>query len=149
MVKNKYVKILIVVLIVLAILVIFMYKKLFFENNLDEEKIAKLNSSTQNSVIEKMAVKKILDFSSEICLPCKQLEPILEELKNEYEGKIDIITINVDSNPELSNKYKIMYTPTLVFMDENNNEISRQVGFIGKAKLKNIIENGGKIDGNI
>ena len=148
MVKNKYVKILIVIFIVIAILGIFIYKRVIIDKNVDREKIESLdNKDNINSTIN--VVKKVLDFKSETCLPCKQMETLLKELKEEYLGKIEIISIDINEFPDIARKYNIMYTPTIVFLDDNDKEISRYIGFIGKSKLKKVIESGGKIDGNI
>lgn len=147
MVKNKYVKILIIILIVLAVLGIFIYKKVIIDNNPDKEKIENLKTSIVEKS-ESAEVKKVLDFKSETCLPCKQMEVLLKELKDEFNGKVEIISIDIDEFHDIAGKYSIMYTPTVVFLDENDKEISRYVGFIGKSKLKKAIENGGKTDGN-
>ncbi len=48
--------------------------------------------------------------------PCRQLKPVFHALGEEYKGKVDFVTVNVDSMPELAEKYKISSIPTLVFL---------------------------------
>lgn len=61
----------------------------------------------------------IIDFHATWCAPCKALSPIIDELANEYEGKVDIYKVNVDDEPELSNYFKIRTVPTLIFIPMN------------------------------
>lgn len=146
MLKSKSVKILIIGLILVAVLGIFLYKKLIIGSSSSVDKINNLKVSSENSI--KKEVKKVLDFTSETCIPCKQMVPILNELKEEYKDNIEFVSIDINEFTEISNKYNIMYTPTLIFLDDEDKEISRYVGFIGKAKLKKVIESGGKVNGN-
>ena len=149
MIKNNYIKIIVVVFIILVILGIFFYKRSLTKNDMDFEKIAELNNSIKKDEAVKNTVKKVLEFKSEDCLPCKQMKVVLKELKEEYEGVVDFIEIDIYEHIDMSEKYKIMYTPTLIFLDENDNEISRYEAFIGKSKIKKIIENGGSLNGII
>lgn len=60
----------------------------------------------------------LVDYWAEWCGPCRQVAPVLEEIASEYEGKIDIVKLNVDQNPQVVQTYRIMNIPTLtVFKD--------------------------------
>ena len=78
----------------------------------------------------------IVDFSATWCPPCRQLKPIFEELKEEYKGKIDMITIDVDEMQQLSNNYGIQSIPTLIYINPEGAELSRTVGLRTKDELK-------------
>ncbi len=77
----------------------------------------------------------LVDFGSNSCVPCRQLRPILLEIKKEQEGKIEVLVIDVYKHQSLSSEYKIQVIPTLVFFDSKGAEMFRQQGFMPKAAL--------------
>ena len=78
---------------------------------------------------------KLWDFWATWCPPCKQLKPTIEALEKEYEGKIEIKSIDVDQNKDLAQKFKVEAIPTLVFLDAKGNELSRIVGLTQKDTI--------------
>ena len=76
----------------------------------------------------------IVDYWAEWCGPCRQVAPVLEEIANEHGDKIDVVKLNIDENPAVSQRYKIMAIPTMsVFKD---GEVVKQiVGAKPKAAL--------------
>ena len=77
----------------------------------------------------------LVDFSAGWCGPCRMLAPVLEEVSEEFAGKVDFFNADVDENDELALKYKIMNIPALVIL--KNGEITdRSVGFMAKEKLR-------------
>ncbi len=89
---------------------------------------------------------KLWDFWAVWCPPCKQLKPIVEALEKEYEGKIEITSINVDEDKGLSEQFNVQAIPTLVFLDASGKELSRIVGLVprdtivGRFKTHGFIE---------
>jgi thioredoxin 1 len=77
----------------------------------------------------------VLDFGRGICIPCKQMKPILEELMKEYQGKAIIRIIDIDKEAELTQKTKIRLIPTQIFIDANGKEIYRHEGFMEKTAI--------------
>lgn len=62
---------------------------------------------------------QLVDFWATWCGPCKMIAPVLEELAADYEGKADILKLDVDENPSTAAKYEVMSIPTLiVFKDD-------------------------------
>ncbi len=81
----------------------------------------------------------MVDFSSEWCAPCKRLGPIVEEIADEYAGKAVVAHIDVDSNPEIARKYRILSIPTLLFF--KNGELKEQeIGLVPKNVLTDKID---------
>jgi thioredoxin 1 len=78
---------------------------------------------------------KLWDFWATWCPPCKQLKPTIEALEKEYEGKIEIRSINVDEDKGLSEKFDVQAIPTLVFLDAKGKELSRIVGLTPKDTI--------------
>jgi len=81
----------------------------------------------------------LVDFWAEWCQPCKVLAPTIEELADEFEGKIVVGKLNVDDNPATATKYGIRGIPTLLLF--KNGEVTQQmVGVKSKAEIKKLIE---------
>ena len=81
----------------------------------------------------------LIDFYAEWCGPCKMLSPVLEEVSNEYAGKVDVYKINVDEEEDLASLFGIRSIPTLIFI-EKNGTMHRSQGAMGKPQLKEAIE---------
>ncbi len=86
----------------------------------------------------------LVDFWAEWCMPCKIIEPILEELASKYKGKIKFARLNVDENPEVSEKYGIMAIPTLIIFNKGE-EVDRLIGAVPKEKLEKFIKDSVKL----
>ncbi len=77
----------------------------------------------------------LVDFWAPWCRPCLMLAPILDELAEEYSGKITFARMDVDQNPKTASKYQIMSIPTLLLFKKGE-PISNIVGYKPKAELK-------------
>jgi len=92
-----------------------------------------------NEEVLKSNIPVLVDFWASWCPPCKVVEPILEELAQEYQGKAKIGKLNVDRNPGLGAKYEITGVPTFIIF--NKGEIKdRAMAAKSKAELKKMIE---------
>ncbi len=81
----------------------------------------------------------LVDFWAPWCGPCKMAAPALEELSKEYEGKVDIVKINVDEHPQTAQNYGVMSIPTTILFQAGK-EVGRQIGFAGKGAFEDLIK---------
>jgi thioredoxin 1 len=81
------------------------------------------------------ALPKLIDLGATKCIPCKKMAPILEELKKEYAGKMEVEFLDVWQNPASAKKYGINLIPTQIFYDATGKELFRHEGFYGKADI--------------
>lgn len=76
----------------------------------------------------------LVDFGAEWCHPCKQLDPIVEELAQAWEGKVKVMKLDIDQNAQTTMAYSVMGVPTLIlFVDGEPKE--RLTGFHPKQKI--------------
>lgn len=81
----------------------------------------------------------VVDFWAAWCGPCKMMLPILEELSNDYEGRVVVGKLNVDDNPDTCEEYGIMNIPTMLFF-KNGELVNRHVGACRKQDLASIFD---------
>ena len=77
----------------------------------------------------------LVDFFAEWCGPCRMLSPVMEQLAEEYEGKVKLVKLNVDQAPELASSYGINSIPALLYF-KNGQVKGTSVGFVRKEDLE-------------
>ncbi|HKP31171.1 MAG TPA: thioredoxin [Chitinophagaceae bacterium] len=87
----------------------------------------------------KGSLPAIVDFYADWCGPCRMIAPILEELSNEYSGKLVIYKIDTDKEPEISGLFGIQSIPTLLFIPMEGSILVNK-GAVPKNALKKVIE---------
>ena len=81
----------------------------------------------------------LVDFWAPWCGPCRAVSPIIDELAQEYAGKINVVKVNIDEDAALSDTYDVQSIPTIVFF-KNGNEVSRSSGVKTKLQFQRDIE---------
>jgi len=81
----------------------------------------------------------LIDFWAEWCGPCKMIAPILDEAADEYEGKLAIVKVNVDENPNIAQKFGIRSIPTLILF-KNGAPQAQKLGAMSKSQLAEFID---------
>lgn len=80
----------------------------------------------------------VIDFMAEWCGPCKMQDPIIEEMKKKFEGKVTFKKINIDNNNELADKYHILAVPTLI-IEKGGRVFKKHIGMTKARELENTI----------
>jgi thioredoxin 1 len=78
---------------------------------------------------------RLLDLGATTCIPCKKMMPVLEALKTEYEGRLDVEFVDVWRLPGVANQYGVQSIPTQIFFDAAGKELYRHQGFIAKDDI--------------
>lgn len=81
----------------------------------------------------------LLDFWAEWCGPCKMIAPMLDEIADEFSGRLTVAKLNIDENPQSPPRYGIRGIPTLILF-KNGTVEAQKVGALSKAQLKDFLE---------
>lgn len=96
--------------------------------------IPEIDEGTFESEVLTASDPVLVDFSAVWCAPCKMLDPIVEELASEWNGKVKFVKLDVDHAPEIAMKYQVLGVPTLMlFVDGESRE--RITGFQPKDRI--------------
>src|ERR1035437_2206523 len=81
------------------------------------------------------ALPRLVDLGAGKCIPCKKMAPILEELKKEYAGRMEVEFIDVWKNRDAGKAYGVEMIPTQIFYDASGKELDRHTGFFGREDI--------------
>lgn len=81
----------------------------------------------------------LVDFWAPWCAPCRMVAPVVEELAEEFDGKVSFVEVNVDSSPRIATQYGIMSIPTLMLFKAGQ-PVDTIIGFRPKDELKKSLE---------
>lgn len=81
----------------------------------------------------------LVDFSAEWCGPCKVIAPIVEKLSREYDGRLAVYSVDIDSDPNLAARNGVMSVPTLLVLKDGR-QVERIVGAVSEKDLRKKIE---------
>lgn len=78
---------------------------------------------------------KLVDVGAGKCIPCKMMAPILEQLKTNYAGRLEVEFVDVWENPAAGKPYNIEVIPTQIFFDADGKELFRHIGFYARDDI--------------
>lgn len=82
----------------------------------------------------------MVDIGAGTCIPCKMMAPVIEKVKGLYEGRAEIVFIDMRKDREAPEKFGISAIPTQIFHDGSGRERSRHVGFLDEAGIRKILD---------
>jgi thioredoxin 1 len=103
------------------------------------EKVQTLTDSNFDQSVINSAKPVLVDFWAEWCGPCRRLEPTVDELATDYDGRVVVGKLNVDDNPSVAGRFSIRGIPTLLLF-KGGQIVEQVVGLADKDALKKLIE---------
>ncbi len=81
----------------------------------------------------------LVDYWAEWCAPCKAMAPVLDEIAEEYRGRLQVVKVNVEQEPQIARQYGVRSQPTLMLFKHGSVE-AQKIGVMSKSQLKAFIE---------
>ena len=85
----------------------------------------------------------MLELGSVGCRPCEQMKPVMEKLRTNYKGKLEVIFVDVRKDRENGRRFGVTMIPTQVFLDKAGNEFHRHIGFYGYEEIEPVLKKAG------
>jgi thioredoxin 1 len=78
---------------------------------------------------------RLVDVGADKCIPCKAMAPILDQLRSDYAGRLEVTFVDVWNSPELAEPYGVRMIPTQIFFGRDGRELARHQGFISRDEI--------------
>ena len=104
------------------------------------EKVINLTLENFEEEVENSTLPVLVDFWAAWCGPCKMIAPIIDQLADEFDGKVKIAKVNVDENRDLSIRFQVASIPTLLLFKDGE-VVNQMIGARPKAELTKLLQN--------
>jgi thioredoxin 1 len=130
----------IVILFVIGLLVVALQVAFGYDESQKDSKTTKREKEKTSSI-----KVTFIELGSVRCIPCKKMQPIMEEIKKEYRDQVKVVFYDVwtPEGKPYAYKFNIRLIPTQVFLDKDGNEYFRHVGFFPKEELVKVLKQKG------
>jgi len=85
----------------------------------------------------------MLELGSAGCIPCEQMKPVMQKLRDTYQEKLEVIFIDVRDEPKTGRRFRVVMMPTQVFLDRAGKEFHRHVGFYSYDEIAPVLKKAG------
>ena len=85
----------------------------------------------------------MLELGSVGCIPCEQMKPVMQKLRDTYPGKIEVIFIDVRREYKIGRQFEVRMIPTQVFLDKTGKEVHRHIGFYSYEEIAPVLKKAG------
>ena len=85
----------------------------------------------------------MLELGSVGCIPCEQMKPVMEKLRTNYKGKIEVIFVDIRKDGENGRRFGVTMIPTQVFLDKSGKEFHRHIGFYAYEEIEPMLKKSG------
>ena len=102
--------------------------------------LIKLSEASFQTEVLDTSTPVLVDFTAVWCGPCKMLEPIVKQLASDWQGKVKVVKLDIDENPNLAMDYHVMGVPTLILFI-NGQPVERVTGYQPKDRLVSKFKN--------
>jgi len=100
---------------------------------------AQVTDATFKQEVLESDVPVLVDFWAPWCGPCRMVAPVVEEISDQYDGKVKVVKVNTDENPSVASQYGIRSIPTLMIF-KGGQRVDMVVGAVPKTTLANTLE---------
>ena len=109
------------------------------EHNMTEVSVNMISKAEFEANVVNSGTLTLVDFYADWCAPCKMITPVLEELAEEYEGRVNIVKLNADAEPEVLAQYGVRGLPTMMIFNQGKS-VDTTVGAQPYSAIKKFIE---------
>jgi thioredoxin 1 len=132
---RNSVKVLILAVLIACVIGVVTIKKYYDEKTAEIENTITNDSLVTNEIAEANGLPMLIDLGAGTCIPCKQMIPVLADVKEVYKDKAVVNVIDVNDYPEEASKYGIRVIPTQIFLNKDGKEFFRHEGFFSKEEI--------------
>ncbi|MDD2723938.1 MAG: thioredoxin TrxA [Methylovulum sp.] len=104
------------------------------------DSVLHVSDSEFNETVLKSTGPVLVDYWAEWCGPCKMIAPVLDAIAEEYAGKLTVVKVNIDENPQTPQHYGVRGIPTLMLFKDGEVEATK-VGALTKSELTKFLDN--------